>query len=334
MDMAAAKSEDGTRPVLRVGASTCLLGAKVRFDGQHKRDGFLMDVLAPYVTWVPVCPEVEVGMSIPRPIVRLQRLGDGRTHMIAPDSGEDWTTRMERFARKRVAELEDEDLDGYVLKRASPSCGMERVKLYPPPDAQGRLGAPSKEGVGLFAAALRERFANLPIEEEGRLSDPPLRENFIERLFAYHRLKALWASSWKLGDLVAFHTAHKLTLMAHSVEAYRSLGKLVAESKHHSRSALRTAYETAFMQAMTKRATPGRNANVMQHMAGYLRPMLDPEDKAELAQLIEDHRKGQSPLVVPLTLLKHHIRRHKVAYLEGQTYLEPHPREMMLRNRV
>ncbi|MDX2021805.1 MAG: DUF523 and DUF1722 domain-containing protein [Deltaproteobacteria bacterium] len=327
------KPEPGV-DALRVGVSMCLLGAKVRFDGQHKRDGFLVDVLGPYVQWVAVCPEIEAGMSIPRPTVRLVRNKAGKTLMIAPDSGEDWTARMERFAHKRTADLDDEDLDGYVLKKASPSCGMERVKLYPPAGDNGEPSQPSKDGVGLFAAALLSRFPNLPVEEEGRLEDPALRENFIERLFAYKRLKALWAQRWTVGALVAFHTAHKLTLMAHSPEAYKSLGQLVAGAKAMPRAQLRERYETEFMAALKKRATPGRHANVMQHMAGYLRPHLDADDRNEVMSLIDDHRRGQSPLIVPLTLLKHHIRRHNVEYLLGQTYLQPHPKELMLRNRV
>lgn len=326
---------DADRPTLRLGVSTCLLGAKVRFDGQHKRDAFLVDVLGPYVHWVAVCPEVEVGMSVPRPIVRLQRGPGGRSLMIAPGDGTDWTGKMERFATRRVNELASQDLDGYVLKRSSPSCGMERVKLYPEPRAgEAHVGAPTKDGVGLFAAALMKKFPNLPVEEEGRLEDAHLRENFIERAFAYNRLKALWGQRWTVGDLVAFHTSHKLTLMAHAPAAYRELGRMVAGAKAMPRAELRDSYERGFMQALKKRATPGRHANVMQHMSGYLRPHLDAADKTELATLIEDHRLGKTPLVVPLTLLKHHIRKHGVAYLQGQTYLEPHPRELMLRNRV
>ncbi len=324
-------------PALRLGVSTCLLGAKVRFDGQHKRDAFLVDVLGGYVQWVPVCPEVEVGMTVPRPIVRLQRGPSETTLMINPASGEDWTARMQRFAQKRVAALAKEDLDGYVLKKASPSCGLERVKLYPaartPADPKSP-GQPTKDGVGLFAAALAQAFPNLPMEEEGRLEDPHLRENFIERLFAYRRLKDLWRGGWKVGDLVAFHTAHKLTLMAHSPLAYNQLGRLVADAKALPRAQLQQTYERGFMDAMKKRATAGRHANVLQHMLGYLRPHLDPADRDEMAQLIEEHRLGQTPLVVPLTLLAHHLRKHQVAYLLNQSYLQPHPRELMLRNRV
>lgn len=313
----------------------CLMGAKVRFDGQHKRDSFLMDVLGPYVQWIAVCPEVEVGMSIPRPIVRLQKSAEGKTLMIAPDSGTDWTARMERFSQQRSSDLANEDLDGYVLKKSSPSCGMERVKLYPAPSARkAEHQQPTKDGVGLFAAALMARLPNLPVEEEGRLEDPTLRENFIERLFAYKRLKALWNTRWTVGSLVAFHTSHKLTLMAHSPEAYRALGQLVAGAKAVPRPQLRERYEREFMAALTKRATPGRHANVLSHMAGYLRPHLDDSDRAEITSLIDDHRKGETPLVVPLTLLRHHIRRHNIEYLKGQTYLDPHPKELMLRNRV
>lgn len=315
---------------VRIGVSSCLLGAKVRFDGQHKRDPFLVQDLAPYVEFVSVCPELEVGMGVPRETVRLVRAPDKRSLMVGHDSGTDWTERMNDYAARKVEALAKAELCGYVLKSKSPSCGMERVNLYP-----GLSGKqPTKDGVGLFAAALLQRLPNLPVEEEGRLHDPTLRENFIERVFAYHRLRALWAKRWTLGDLVTFHTAHKLALLAHSTDGYRALGRLVAQAKGTPRPQLRDAYETAFMGVLAKTASPGRHANVLGHMVGHLREKVDAPDRQELAALIEDYRLGLVPLIVPVTLMRHHARRHDVSYLLGQTYLQPHPKELMLRNRV
>lgn len=319
---------------LRIGVSSCLLGSEVRFDGQHKRDAFLVDQLAPFVEWVPVCPEVEVGMGVPRESVRLVRRsheGSPGPALIGNRTGSDWTGRMETFAAQRVARLDDEGLCGYVLKNNSPSCGMERVKLYAAPDAGASA---DRTGVGLFAAALLRRFPTLPVEEEGRLHDPRLRENFIERVFAYARLQALWKSPWGRGDLVAFHTAHKMALLAHEPEGYRALGRLVAESKTFADDELRARYEQGFADVMRVPATPGRHANVLEHMLGHLRQALDDGDRHELVAVIADYRNGLLPLVVPVTLMAHHVRRHSVAYLLGQTYLEPHPKELMLRNHV
>lgn len=316
---------------LRIGVSACLVGDEVRFDGQHKRDAFLTEQLAPFVTWVRVCPEVEVGMGVPREPVRLVRGPRGRSLMRGLDTGADWTDRMNALAARRVNELSREDLSGYVLKAKSPSCGMERVKVYEPGETKR---PPDHKGVGLFAAALLERLPNLPVEEEGRLHDAHLRENFIERVFAYARVRRLWEGRWSVGDLVEFHTAHKMQLLAHSIDGYRALGQLVARAKKLPRAELRDEYEATFMAVLRKPATPGRHANVLMHMMGHLKQHLDEGDKRELLALIDDHRAGLLPLVVPVTLLGHHARRLAVAYLLGQTYLEPHPKELMLRNHV
>lgn len=327
----AAPDDPEVRRPLRLGVSSCLLGERVRWDGNHKRDRFVVDELGSWADWVPVCPEVEVGMGIPRPTVRLERpSGDPEAgpRMVDPKSGRDWTDRMDRYARRRAARLAKLDLDGYVLKRDSPSCGMERVKVY------GGGGAGRRDGTGLFAARLREALPDLPVEEEGRLNDPRLRENFVERIFAYRRVKQLFAPRWRARDVVAFHTAHKLQIMAHQPQAYRELGRLVAGVKDVPRREFPLRYVRGFMAALSRMATPGRNANTLQHMAGHLRDHLDAEDRRELADLIDRYRRGQVPLVVPITLLRHHARRHRVAYLQGQVYLDPHPAELMLRNHV
>jgi uncharacterized protein YbgA (DUF1722 family) len=205
---------------------------------------------------------------------------------------------------------------------------MNRVKVYSPG------GMSERAGRGLFAEALIARMPSLPVEEEGRLSDPPLRENFIERVFAYQRLRRLFEGAWSVGDLVAFHTAHKLTLMAHSPVAYRDLGRLVANAGNQASAAIESTYQAQFMAAMSIVATPKRHANVLQHMLGYFKKTLDADARAEILGLIEEHRRSTVPLIVPLTLMRHHVRRHQVTYLQGQTYLEPHPRELSLRNHV
>jgi uncharacterized protein YbgA (DUF1722 family)/uncharacterized protein YbbK (DUF523 family) len=313
---------------LRIGVSACLLGRAVRYDGGHKRDSFLVDVLGPHVTFVPVCPEVELGMGTPRPSIRLEARGQG-VALVDPKSGADHTRAMTELSARRVRELEDLGLSGYVLKKDSPSCGMQRVRVWAP----GR-GAPTRDGRGLFAAALLERFGPLPVEEEGRLQDARLRESFVERIFAHRRVAALFEGRWTLGELVEFHAAHKLALLAHSEPAYRALGRLVGEAKRLPRAELRERYRTGFMAALAHPATTRRHTNVLQHMVGHLRAGLDPGERGELAELIEDYRRGLVPLIVPITLIRHHVRRQDVAWLRDQLYLEPHPRELLLRNHV
>lgn len=312
---------------LRIGVSSCLLGEEVRFDGGHKRDRFLTEQLAPFVEWVPVCPELESGMGVPRPAMRLLRVGD-EVRMVEVSSGRDHTRRMQRWAQRRVRELRALELCGYVLKRSSPSCGLERVRVYAP------SGPACRDGRGLFAEVLLQALPHLPVEEEGRLHDSRLRENFIERIFAYRRLRGLFRGRWTRRAVVSFHTAHKLQLMAHSPAAYGELGRLVADVASAPRREFRARYTRAFMEALSRIATPGRNANVLQHAAGHLRKRLDAASRSELAALIDDYRRGLVPLVVPVTLLRHHVRAHQVASLAGQVFLDPHPRELMLRNHV
>jgi len=314
------------RPI-RLGVSSCLLGESVRFDGGHKHDRFISEQIGAFVEWVPVCPELEAGLGVPRPAMRLVRDGDG-TRLLEIASRRDHTMRMREFATRRVRALRDLDLCGYVLKKDSPSCGMARVKVY------GVEGMATRDGRGLYAEVLLESHPMLPVEEEGRLHDARLRENFIERVFAYRRLRDLFSGRWTTAHVVAFHTAHKLQLMAHSTVAYRELGRLVAAPQQLSRTLFRDRYEEGFMGALTHLATPGRNANVLNHAAGHLKRSLDSPERTELAELIDDYRRGLVPLVVPITLLRHHVRGHAIGYLEGQTFLEPHPKELMLRNHV
>jgi uncharacterized protein YbbK (DUF523 family) len=232
------------RPI-RIGISSCLLGEPVRFDGGHKRDPFLTETFGAFVEWVLVCPEVECGFGTPRESMRLVHVDNG-VRLLTVRTAVDLTDRMVEYARRRVAALDAEDLSGYVLKKDSPSCGMGRVKIY------STRGVPERSGRGIFAARLVERFPSLPVEEEGRLSDARLRENFIERVFAYWRLRRLFSDRWSLRALVDFHTAHKLILMAHSPEANRQLGRLVARARVVGRADLKRRYTEMFMSALTR----------------------------------------------------------------------------------
>jgi uncharacterized protein YbgA (DUF1722 family)/uncharacterized protein YbbK (DUF523 family) len=312
---------------IRIGISSCLLGHPVRFDGGHKRDAFLVDTFGAFVEWVPVCPEVELGLGTPRESLRLVRKGTD-VGMINTRSGRDISDEMRGWAQLRAEALAGERLAGYVLKKDSPSCGMERVKIY------AESGMAEKGGRGLFAEALMARVPHLPVEEEGRLSDPRLRDNFVERVFAYVRLRGLFDTRWTVGDLVRFHTAHKMALLAHSTVLYNEMGRLVARAKAADRPGLERRYRDLFMEALRKIATARKHTNVLMHMAGHFRNLLDDDDRGELLATIEDYRLGLVPLIVPITLIKHHVRAHHVEYLAGQVYLDPHPKELMLRNHV
>ena len=328
----------------RIGISRCLLGDEVRYDGGHKHDAFLVSTFGRFVEWVPVCPEVEVGMGTPREAIHLVASRDGvssaahRVRLVGVKSGHDWTDRMTTFSTSRVRELASANLAGYVLKKDSPSCGLERVRVHAPSPAattkQGDNGRAARSGRGLFAEALVGALPHLPIEEEGRLNDPVLRENFVERVFAYQRLRELFNGRWSIHSLVIFHTRHKLQLLSHSRQGYAELGRLVADAVKHPRRDLSASYQQRFMTTLEKLATPGRHSDVMLHAIGHLKRLIKPDDRDELLKVIEEHRRGIVPLVVPITLLRHHVRRHDVGYLKDQTYLEPHPRELSLRNHV
>ncbi len=312
---------------VRIGVSTCLLGEKVRFDGGHKRDPFLNDAFAHFVDWVPVCPEVEAGFGTPREAMRLVRVDDD-VRLVTVRTKVDVTAQLARAVDHRIPSLVKLDLDGYVLKKDSPSCGLFRVKVY------AESGHNERNGRGLFATALVEALPLLPVEEEGRLGDPRLRENFIERVFAYRRLREFFGAEPRAGDLVRFHTRHKLLLLAHAPAKYAELGRMVASVRGRLSRKVMDAYAESFMAALSVLASRGRHANVLQHMAGYFQTLVDAESRRELGQTIEDYQKGLVPLVVPITLIAHHARRHDVRYLLDQVYLQPHPKELMLRNHV
>lgn len=315
-------------PKIRLGISSCLLGNEVRHDGGHKRDTFLLSGLGRWVEWVPVCPEVEVGMGTPREAVRLVGPADA-PRMVGARSGRDWTDELARWSAERIAGLAALRLHGFVLTKNSPSCGVFRVKRY---DGNG---VPSKDGRGLWAAALSRELPLLPVEEDGRLCDPRLRECFVDRVFAHERWTRYLEDDGSRGGLVRFHTVHKLTILSHSPKHYAELGRIVAGAGRRPFAAVREAYGVLFMTALSHLATPGRHANVLDHLAGFLKRDVADDDREEVHAQIRDYRAGIVPLVVPVTLLRHHLRRVPgAAWALDQVYLRPYPKELMLRNQV
>lgn len=312
---------------IRLGVSECLLGHQVRYDGGHKWDRFLTDTLGQYVEYVPVCPEVECGLGIPREAMRL--IGDPESpRLVTIRSGVDLTERMLAWARKRVAELEKEDLCGFIFKSDSPSSGMERVKVY------NDQGMPEKRGVGIFARAFMDHFPLIPVEEEGRLHDPKLRENFIESIFSLKRWREVRKEKMSRGNLVDFHSEHKLLILAHSPKHQTAMGKLVAAAKTLQPGELYDRYEELLLESLKLRTTPRKNINVLQHIMGYFKKQLSKDEKQEMLEVIEHYRKGSVPLIVPVTLLNHYVRKYKEPYLTRQVYLNPHPIALQLRNHV
>ena len=312
-------------PRPRVGVSACLLGEPLRYDGGHLRNEFLVQTLAPHVAWTPVCPESEVGMGTPREPVRLVGDGDDALRMKGVRSNADHTDAMRSWTAGRVAELADLRLHGYVLTKDSPSCGLFRVKVYP------AAGGPAvRTGRGLFAGALTERLPLLPVEEQGRLNDPRLRGNFIERVFVYQRWVSLLEGFHAPSALVAFHTAHKLTLMAHAPALYREAGRVVARAGAASWGAITDEYGRVLMRALERLTTARKHTNALQHAAGFLKHTLDADDREELTDAIESFRVGKAPFTAPLTLLRHHVRKSGgPEWLAEQTYLHPYPDELM-----
>jgi uncharacterized protein YbgA (DUF1722 family)/uncharacterized protein YbbK (DUF523 family) len=312
---------------IRLGISTCLLGEPVRYDGGHKRDRFITDTLGQYVEFVPVCPETECGLGVPRESMRLE--GDpGSPRLITRRTRVDHTERMVAWGERRLEELEKEDLCGFIFKSDSPSSGMERVRVY------SDKGMPERAGVGIFARMFVERFPLLPVEEEGRLHDLKLRENFIESLFALRRWRDLLRDRPTRGKLVAFHTEHKLLILSHSAKHNQLMGKLVAGAKQVSSGKLYREYETLFVAALRVKTTVKKNTNVLQHMMGYFKEQLSADEKQELLEVINGYHEGLAPLIVPITLLKHYVRKYDQPYLKQQVYLNPHPVELKLRNHV
>ena len=310
---------------ITLGISSCLLGNKVRYDGGHQHDRFLTDTLGRYVRYVPVCPEVECGLPIPRETLRLVGSSDD-PRLVTSRSGEDVSERMKTWATGRLRELEKEGLDGFVFKRMSPSSGMERVKVY------SESGMPSNRGVGIFARAFMAHFPHLPVEEDGRLHDPVLRENFIQRIFVHKRWMLLKTTSRKRGRLVDFHTSHKLLLFSHSEKDYREMGRLVAEAKDLPVDVLFDRYEEMLMLALKKKSTIKKHVNVLTHIFGYFKNDLLPVEKQQVLEVLEQYHQGLIPLIVPLTLMNFFVKKFGQEYLAGQHYLDPHPLQLKLLN--
>jgi uncharacterized protein YbgA (DUF1722 family)/uncharacterized protein YbbK (DUF523 family) len=312
---------------IRMGVSACLLGEKVRYDGQHKLDNYIADTLSQWFEFVPVCPEFELGLGVPRESMRLE--GDPEhPRLVTNKTKVDLTDRMLEWSAARVQSLEQENLCGFIFKSKSPSSGMERVKVY---QSNGQV---VKKGNGLFAKAFMDRFPLVPVEEEGRLHDPALRENFIERVFTLRRWREMLIENRARGGLVAFHTQHKYLLMAHSIPHYRELGRIVADLKGRKLQPVYAEYHACMMDALRLCATVKKHVNVLQHMAGYFKQQLTPDEKQELQEIINQYHAGLVPLVVPITMINHYVRKHGVAYLADQFYLHPHPIELQLRNHV
>lgn len=312
---------------IRVAVSACLVGEQVRYDGGHKRHDFIADELARFVTLVPVCPEVELGLGIPRETIHLIDVG-GAVRLRGTESAADHTDGMRTLAQTRAAELDRSELCGYVFKARSPSCGLFTVPIH-------RDGAPPlPEGRGVFAQEITNALPELPVEEEGRLHDPAVREAFVERVFAYARLRRAFRPGWRMRDLIEFHASEKLLLLAHRPAIYKSLGPLVARGNDLDRTQLETQYRAEFMTALATPATVGRHVNVLQHIAGYFKGHLDAPSRRQLGRVIDDYGEGTVPLIVPVTLLAFFARRFDQDYLVAQSYLSPHPKQLMLRNHV
>ncbi|MCX8030909.1 MAG: DUF523 and DUF1722 domain-containing protein [Thermodesulfovibrionales bacterium] len=312
---------------IKVGISSCLLGEKVRYDGGHKLDKYLKETLGKYVKWITVCPEVEMGLPVPREAMRLTgnsnnpRLVTVKTHI-------DYTDNMITWAKKRLKELEKEEICGFIFKSDSPSSGMRKVKVY------SESGIPYKNGVGIFAKLFMEHFPLIPVEDDGRMNDPSLRENFIERIFVYKRWRNLLLEGFTIAKLIEFHTTHKFLILSHSPKHYSLLGKLVANAAKMEQNELQTSYFTLLIEALKLLATVKKNTNVLQHIYGYLKKYLTDDEKNELNDIIHNYHKQLYPLIVPITLIKFLVKKYDEPYLKSQVYLNPHPIELMLRNHV
>jgi len=311
----------------RIGISSCLLGNEVRWNSGHKLDKYLAHTLGQFVEYVPVCPEVEAGFGVPRESFRL--VGDPDSpRLVTFKSKTDHTDRMLTWTQKRVRELEKEELCGFIFKSDSPSSGMIRVKVY------NEKGMPHKIGIGMFARAFMEHFPLIPVEDDGRLNDPIIRENFILQIFTMKRWRDNLARKRSIGNLVDFHTRNKLLMLSHSPKHYRLMGKLVAEGKKMPLGDLYDQYQLLVMEALKLKTTIRKNINVLQHLMGYFKKQLSGDEKQELLEAFDQYRREYLPLIVPITLINHYVRKYDQPYLKQQTYLNPHPVELKLRTHV
>jgi uncharacterized protein YbgA (DUF1722 family)/uncharacterized protein YbbK (DUF523 family) len=312
---------------IKLGISSCLLGEKVRYDGGHKLDPFLTDTLGQYVDYVPICPEVECGLPVPRESMHLEGNPES-PRLVTTQTKQDMTDRMVTWAYKRMSELDKEDLWGFIFKSNSPSSGMQRVRVY---NEEERA---VKKGIGIFAKIFMEHFPLLPVEDERRLHDPRIRDNFIERIFTLERWREVRSKKESRGKVLDFHTRHRLLILSHSPRYCEMMGKLVAKAKDLPLRRLYQQYQTLLLESLQLKTTPKKNGNVLMHMMGYLRDQLTSEEKQELSEVIENYRTGHVPLIVSITLIKHYVRKYDRGYLKEQVYLNPHPLELRLRNHV
>ncbi|MCX5720250.1 MAG: DUF523 and DUF1722 domain-containing protein [Nitrospirae bacterium] len=312
---------------IKIGISSCLLGEKVRYDGGHKWDRYVTDTLGQYFEWVPVCPEVAYGLPIPREAMHLVGNPDS-PRLVTIRTGIDHTEGMLKWTTKKLNELEKENLCGFTFKSRSPSSGLSGVKVYSP------SGMPSQRGAGIFGGAFTKRFPLIPVIDDGRLHDPGLRENFIERAFVYKRWLEFMKKGSALKELILFHTEHKLLILSHSPKHFSVLGRLVANAKNYKPEEFYSEYIRTLMESLRLIATIKKNTNVLLHIIGYFKKQLSSNDKQELLEVIENYHRGFVPLIVPITLIKHYVRKFDEPYLKRQYYLNPHPLELMLRNHV
>lgn len=307
--------------MIKVGISSCLVGEKVRFDGGHKRSDFCDTELRRHMTLVPYCPEVGIGLGVPRPTIRLQGTAAAPDAVIMK-TGESVTQRLADFANNRQRQLEQ--LSGYILCAKSPSCGMERVRVYKEGSNDN-----TRDGMGIFARRVQQMFPALPLEEDGRLNDPALRENFVLRVYVYHAWQSL-PRPLTAAALQSFHAQQKFTLLAHNQPVYRELGRKLADQREFNDEFTRWYIET-LMDALSQPASRKNHTNVLQHIQGYISDHMDAEERQDLTQVILDYNQGQLPLIAPLTLINHYLRKHPDDYLQQQSYLHPYPDDLKLR---
>jgi len=312
---------------VKIGVSSCLLGENVRFDAGHKKNQYLSNVLSHYFEFLPFCPEVAIGLGVPREPIRLINEDNIIKCVGTKNTDFDVTNKLVSIANEQVDW--HGKISGYILKKDSPSCGMERVKVYKPASPKQKI--PEKNGTGIYAQQLINNFPDLPVEEEGRLNDLIIRENFIQRVYVYHRWHQMLSTNFSLKDIQQFHAQHKYIFMSHSQSALKELGALLAKN-HPDITELAKNYLSQAMALLKNKATKSNHANTLLHIQGYLKKFISADNKQELNETIEQYRNGYVPLIVPITLLRHHFRKYPNDYIEQSFYLWPHPGELMLLN--
>jgi uncharacterized protein YbgA (DUF1722 family)/uncharacterized protein YbbK (DUF523 family) len=309
-----------------IGISSCLLGNEVRYNASHSRDSYINGTLSEFFEFLPFCPEVGIGLGVPRPTIRLVNEGEGIRVVGVKDPAMDVTEPLKAYTQEQLPSVQE--LSGFIFKRGSPSCGMERVKIY------NSKGMPGDTGSGMFAHGVMKAFPHLPTEEEGRLGDPRLRENFLQRVFVYHHWRHQIEPNLSVRELTKFHACIKLTLMSHDQNRARDLGRLAATARDNNLQEIAAEYLEELMAILKIVASRKNHVNVLQHIQGYLKRNLDSDDKAELVDTIMQYGRGEVPLIVPVTLLRHHFRKCPDDYIDNAWYMSPYPMSLKLRNRL